>query len=139
MKDNRAFTSNLGILLSVVAPALGMAGSGENPSVRPGPIPRDARALAARIDEVLAARWVTPKVVPAPLADDAEFLRRAFLDLAGRIPPIFEVRDFLEDDATDKRQRQIDRLLSAPTFDEHFANVWRATLLPGMDNPERPV
>ena len=34
----------------------------------------DARALAARIDAVLAARWSAAKVRPAEIADDGEFL-----------------------------------------------------------------
>jgi hypothetical protein len=99
----------------------------------------DAPALAARIDQLLAAHWAGDLVKPAPRADDAEFLRRAYLDLAGRIPPIFEVRDFLDDEAPDKRARLIERLLVAPAFSEHFASVWRAVLLPSTQNPDRPT
>jgi hypothetical protein len=69
-------------------------------------------------------------VRPAPRADDAEFLRRAYLDLAGRIPRPADVHEFLADRAADKRAKLIDQLLEEPRFAVHFANVWRAELLP---------
>src|SRR5947208_284107 len=47
---------------------------------------RDAQELAAKIDRFLADRWAAAGVRPAPRADDATFLRRVYLDLAGRIP-----------------------------------------------------
>src|SRR5262245_13511840 len=70
--------------------------------------------LAARIDQWLAARWVAAKVEPAPPADDATFLRRVYLDLVGRIPTVVEARDFLDDPASDKRRRLVERLLADP-------------------------
>src|SRR5438445_12208990 len=54
----------------------------------------DAQALAARIDHHLSAGWKTANVEAVPLAGDAEFLRRAYLDLAGRIPTVAEARAF---------------------------------------------
>src|SRR5262245_58961555 len=70
--------------------------------------------LAARIDRRLEARWQADKVQPAPAADDAEFLRRAYLDVTGRIPRPAEVHAFLADRSADKRRRLIDRLLEGP-------------------------
>jgi len=95
---------------------------------------KEAEALAARLDQLLAARWDGSKVKPAAAADDAEFMRRLYLDLAGTIPPVSEVRAFLADTAPDKRRRLIDRLLDGPDYVNHFTNVWRATWLPeGVD------
>src|SRR5262249_60926149 len=91
-----------------------------------------ARALAGKIDERLARRWKDNQVQPAPVADDAEFLRRVYLDLAGRIPSAGEARRFLDDPAADKRQRLIDNLLDGPTYVNHWANVWRPLLLPEL-------
>jgi hypothetical protein len=91
-----------------------------------------AQALAAKIDERLARRWKDNQVQPAPLADDAEFLRRVYLDLAGRIPSAGEARRFLDDPAADKRQKLIDNLLDGPTYVNHWANVWRPLLLPEL-------
>jgi hypothetical protein len=89
----------------------------------------DDRALAARIDQLLTARWTAKGVKPAPQTDDAEFIRRVYLDLAGRIPSIIEVRDFLDDQRPEKRRIWVDRLLAEPSYANHFANVWRALLL----------
>jgi hypothetical protein len=89
-----------------------------------------AQALAKRIDErvehVLKAKGVTL----APMADDAEFLRRIFLDLTGRIPRIDEARDFLADKRADKRQRTVDRLLAGPAYARHASQTLRAFLVP---------
>jgi hypothetical protein len=90
----------------------------------------DPSELAARIDQRLEARWKANMVQPAPRADDAEFLRRAFLDVTGRIPRPADVHAFRGDSSADKRRRLIDRLLDDPRFAVHLANVWRAELLP---------
>ncbi|HKI32559.1 MAG TPA: DUF1549 and DUF1553 domain-containing protein [Gemmataceae bacterium] len=94
---------------------------------------RDAKALADKIDKLIAERWAKEKVTPAPAADDAEFLRRATLDLAGRIPLVSEVRTFLADPAPDKRARAIERLLKGPGYVNHFANTWQKLLVPEND------
>jgi hypothetical protein len=94
---------------------------------------RDAQDLAGRIDRLVAARWAGAGVQPAPAADDAEFLRRVYLDLAGRIPSVAEAREFLDDKAPDKRARLIERLLTGSRYATHWTNVWRALLLPESD------
>jgi hypothetical protein len=91
---------------------------------------RDARNLAGRIDRLLAEKWSARGVQSAPPADDPTFIRRVYLDLAGRIPTILEVRDFLDDDRPDKRAIWVEQLLASDRYAEHFANVWRAVLLP---------
>jgi hypothetical protein len=94
---------------------------------------RDAKALAAKIDQVIAERWAREKVTPAPAADDAEFLRRVSLDVVGRIPSVVEVRTFLADKSPDKRVRLIERLLKEPTYVNHFASTWQKLLVPEDD------
>ncbi len=89
-----------------------------------------AAQLAARIDALLEQHWQTEGIQLAPRADDAEFLRRAYLDLNGRIPRVSEVREFLSNDAPVKRAQVVEQLLDSPRFAVHFANVWRAELLP---------
>jgi hypothetical protein len=90
----------------------------------------DPSELASGIDKRLEARWKADNVRLAPPADDAEFMRRAYLDITGRIPRPAEVHAFLADKSAAKRRQLIDRLLEAPRFAVHFANVWRAELLP---------
>jgi hypothetical protein len=94
----------------------------------------DARALAARIDHHIAARWQALKVKPAPPANDAAFFRRVYLDLGGRIPSLTEIRDFIDDDRPDKRWIWVEQLLESETYANHFANVWRHLLLPQNNN-----
>jgi hypothetical protein len=94
----------------------------------------DAQALAEQIDRQVARRWAEARVEPAPAANDAEFLRRASLDLAGRIPSVEEARTFLEDRRPDKRARLVERLLGSPRYVAHFTNVWRALLIPEAGN-----
>lgn len=93
----------------------------------------DPAALAAKIDAVLSADWQVLKVTVAPPADDAEFLRRVYLDVAGKIPSVAEARAFLDDPRPDKRRRLIDNLADRGSFAAHFANVWRDLLLPGAN------
>jgi hypothetical protein len=57
-----------------------------------------------------------------------------YLDLAGRIPSITEVRKFLEDKSPDKRRLLIAELLGRPTYAKHMTAVWRRLLLPEIDN-----
>ncbi len=65
----------------------------------------------------------------APVADDAEFLRRVFLDLAGRIPSMEETRLFLTDSASDKRTALIDRLLASPEYSRRMRDAWNVQLM----------
>lgn len=92
--------------------------------------PPDPSVLARQIDQRLSARFKQDKVEPAPIADDAEFLRRASLDITGRIPRVADVHEFLADRSPEKRRKLIDRLLDDPRYAHHFANVWRAELAP---------
>jgi hypothetical protein len=106
-----------------------------SPAAPPGAAKRPATAqdLAARIDYQLAARWAAAHVEPAPPADDAEFLRRVYLDLVGRIPSVAEARTFLADARPDRRARLVEELLASPGYVNHFANVWKQLLLPEAD------
>jgi hypothetical protein len=90
----------------------------------------DAQAVAARIDHHLAEGWRSAGVEPAPRADDSEFLRRIYLDLAGRVPSVAEACRFLADKRADKRQRVIGDLLDGPRYPTHFGRVWRSLWLP---------
>ena len=96
---------------------------------------RTEQEMAARIDALLAAAWEQNGVKPAPQATDAEFLRRAWLDLCGIIPPINDndgktgIHSFLRDPSPDKRERLIKSLLSNPTHATHFANIWQNVMI----------
>jgi hypothetical protein len=116
--------------LSLAAVAEGADTPGPGPDATPLADRAKVRVLAARIDKHLAAGWSAAGVEPAPLADDSEFLRRVYLDLAGRIPSVAEARAFLKEAAPDKRERLVEHLLAGPRNLTHRVNVWRALLLP---------
>ena len=97
------------------------------------PQQQDVERLAAEIDRLIAQNWEEDAISPAPLSDDAEFIRRVCLDLTGRIPPASEVRDFLNDERPDKRAALVERLLASPTYIVHNTNLWRAAMLPEAD------
>jgi Protein of unknown function (DUF1549)/Protein of unknown function (DUF1553) len=104
---------------------------------QPAPPDTDAeavQALATKIDERMARHWQDNKIQPAPAADDAEFLRRVYLDLVGRIPSAGEARQFLDDQAPDKRQRLVEGLLNSPRYTVHWVNYWEALFLPERQN-----
>jgi hypothetical protein len=103
----------------------------------------DSEALAKRIDHYLNVRLVQKHIKAAPRSDDAEFIRRVYLDLAGCIPSIIDVRDFLDDTRPDKRHIWVDMLLEGKkpsrkpeAFPAHFANVWRAWFLARVNSEQ---
>ncbi len=65
----------------------------------------------------------------APLADDAEFLRRITLDLNGVIPTAEEARAFLDDTSADKRLALIDRLLTNDWYPRRMAAAFDVMLM----------
>lgn len=85
---------------------------------------------ARRVDAIFAADWDREQVTPAAAATDSEFLRRISLDIAGRIPAISEVREFLADTAADKRAQLVESLLDSPAYVRNFTIVWRNALIP---------
>jgi hypothetical protein len=80
------------------------------------------------IDDLVFANLQAIGVPPSPVCDDATFLRRVSLDIAGRVPTDVEVQAFLVDASPDKRSSAIDRLLRSPGYADYFANKWTALL-----------
>jgi hypothetical protein len=112
------------------------AAPGAGPPAAQQPAGADALALARQIDRHVAAGLKERGVTAAPLAGDAEFVRRVYLDLAGRIPRVSEARTFLADKRADKRARLVEALLAGPHYVNHFTHVWRKLLLPENNNQQ---
>jgi hypothetical protein len=66
------------------------------------------------VDRHVLAKLKSMNLPPAPLSDDAVFLRRVHLDVTGQLPAPAEVRAFLADSSPDKRSRKIEELLKRP-------------------------
>jgi hypothetical protein len=98
-----------------------------------------AETASQVIDRLIQAKWTKGKVQPAALADDAEFVRRIYLDLIGRIPCKDELQPFLGDKAADKRMKLIDRLIASGEFAQHWRENLNVLLMGGPafgGNPE---
>ncbi len=67
-------------------------------------------------------------IPPSPVCDDATFIRRVTLDIAGRVPSDKETAEFLSSQSPGKRDELIDRLLKDPGYADFFANKWTALL-----------
>jgi hypothetical protein len=89
-----------------------------------------ATDLAAQIDLHGDRALEAQKLAKSPPADDAEFLRRACLDVTGVIPSLSRVESFLADTTTDKRARLIDELLRSEEYARHMTDQWREHLIP---------
>lgn len=86
-----------------------------------------------RIDQLIEAAAGGPL---APVATDAEFLRRAYLDLAGRIPSVEETRSFLADADPGKRTKLIDRLLAGDDHVRRLSQVLHVMLMERLGDHE---
>jgi hypothetical protein len=94
---------------------------------------RGVAATAKAVDDVIDSRLAKEKVKAAPAADDAEFLRRAYLDLTGVIPTADKAAAFLDSKEPDKRAKLIDALLDSPEFGKFAASQWAALIT--VDEP----
>jgi hypothetical protein len=102
------------------------------------PVTRQAPAgpLHRHIDRLLGASPAFAKA-KAPLASDAEFLRRVYLDLTGCVPNVADARAFLGDRSPSKRQALVEKLLQSPEHARHLATVLDVTLMERL--PDRFV
>ncbi len=77
---------------------------------------------------MLAAHWKSVGVTPNASATDEVFVRRVYLDLAGRIPTAQETLAFLDLKAQEKRAALTTDLLARESYVSHFYNFWADVL-----------
>jgi len=65
------------------------------------------------IDSLVDAKLKKLRLLPSGLCDDATFVRRASLDITGTLPTPEQVRKFVEEPSSGKRDQLVDELLSA--------------------------
>ncbi|HTM52778.1 MAG TPA: DUF1549 domain-containing protein [Pirellulales bacterium] len=80
------------------------------------------------IDELVFKKLKTLGVPPSAVCDDATFLRRSAIDIAGRLPTPEETQKFFADTNPAKRDAWIDTLLASTDYADFFANKWNAIL-----------
>jgi Protein of unknown function (DUF1549)/Protein of unknown function (DUF1553) len=114
--------TNLFLLALLAAPAGGSA----------------AAPLHERVDAAIDAQAREQGLPEAPPGDNAEFLRRAYLDLTGAIPTSEQARAFLTDTSADKRAKLIDELLSDERFPRRMAQALSVMLMERRLAPDKP-
>lgn len=127
-----------------------IAGVDRGGFVQAGSIPGEAAILVRYLGQVTVCRVTVPRtgmtftqppeanfidghvwnklqrlgIPPSDLADDATFLRRAYLDVIGTLPTAKEARDFLADTDPKKRAKLIDKLLERPEYADYWSQKW---------------
>src|SRR5262249_52365929 len=81
------------------------------------------------IDDLVLKKLVRLNLPPSGQCSDAEFIRRAYLDAAGILPTPDEVKKFLADRSSDKRDKLIDKLLERGEVTDYWAYKWSDMLL----------
>jgi len=85
--------------------------------------------MVSTINKLSEAKWKENNIVPSRYADDYEFIRRASLDIIGRIAKPEEIREFLKDPKETRRSKLINRLLESDEYPKHWADLWANWLL----------
>ncbi len=105
------------IRLPVVALAAGLLWVVAGSAVAEDPKPSTGSPQTQKINELIAKGWESAGIKKsADKATDAEFMRRAFIDLIGRIPTPEEIVEFEGDRAANKRAKLIFRLLNEDKY-----------------------
>jgi len=80
------------------------------------------------VDELVDNKLRNLRITPSGLCNDETFLRRAYIDITGTVPPSDEVKKFVADTDAQKRAKKIDELLARPEFVDVWALKWSELL-----------
>ena len=109
---------------AVMAAYLGEVGLFRVAVPRPGTPAKNTLPQFNFIDKLVDAKLAKLNVAPSEVCNDADFLRRAYLDLTGTLPTPSEARKFLTGTAKDKRAKLVEVLLERPEFADLWALKW---------------
>jgi len=88
-------------------------------------VPEMVKVINSKIEE----GWKANKVTPSIYTNDYEFIRRASLDIIGRVAKPEEIKEYLRDPPEKRRSLLIERLLASDEYPHHWANLWANWLL----------
>jgi hypothetical protein len=94
-----------------------------------GPADRGGQDQVGYINEAIQKGWEDNKIKPSDRCTDYEFIRRASLDIIGRIATLKEINQFMSWPERERRSRLIERLLESPEYSTNFSNIWTVLLL----------
>jgi len=99
------------------------------------------------INETIEKAWADNKIEPSERCTDFEFIRRASLDIIGRIAKVHEIERFLRDPAERRRSMLIERLMGlekgsdqntyADEYATNWSRMWTTMLLTRSGTAER--
>jgi len=93
----------------------------------------ESPALHEQVDALIAAQAGGPL---AAQSSDEEFVRRIYLDLAGRIPSVDEARAFFDSTAGDKREQLVDHLLASDEYPRRMSALFNVMLMERLGEHE---
>ncbi len=91
--------------------------------------------VVKEINRLIRQGWQDNEVKPSKTAGDAEWLRRATLDIQGHIPKGSEIEAFLSDKDKEKRRQALIRLIDSPDYMHHMTTVWSNLLIGRINSP----
>ena len=80
------------------------------------------------VDKLVNTKLRKLRVQPSELCTDAEFMRRAALDICGIVPTVDELNGFVADSDPAKREKYVDALLDREEFVEMWVMKWSELL-----------
>ena len=92
--------------------------------VAPFDRPRMPVPATNEIDRLVNGKLAALGLALSPRCNDSDFLRRAYLDVTGRLPRAENTRAFLADADPRKREKLIDRLLASPEYVDFWTLKW---------------
>ena len=81
------------------------------------------------IDQLVIKQLKRLNLPPSPQSNDANFIRRVYIDTIGSLPKPEETKKFLADQSPDKRVKLIDHLLNSPEYVDYWTYKWSDLLL----------
>jgi hypothetical protein len=89
----------------------------------------DGSVQIGYINEEIRKKWKETKINPSQRCTDYEFIRRASLDIIGRIAKPAEIDRFMKDSPDKRRSLLIERLLESEEYSKNWANIWTVWLM----------
>jgi hypothetical protein len=103
--------------------------SASKPAATEGSSRKTTGARLDYVDRMIREAWASANIKPSRIASDDEFMRRAYLDVLGRIPNIVEAKAFLSSKDAGRRAKLVEYLLANPDYEKNFATVWKIVLI----------
>lgn len=92
---------------------------------KPAPIAKaSSKPEPPSVDALVARKHRQLGLEPSPLANDITFVRRVYFDLIGTPPRPEEIRAFVANKDSQKREKLVDALLARPEYTDYWTLKW---------------